>query len=191
MKLSAMLIDVLRKLPYEDNVRWLKDAGYQAVDPPLHEPNAGDIARKHGLEPGCANAGGGVVGTNDAAQHAKIRDAVLKAIPWAAGEGVGCLMVPHGRDPSISTAEQLEGFKQAYGPAVDEAEKRGVKLVIENWPNNGNNLMFSPETWRVVFDAIPSDHFGLCFDPSHLVWLGIDYLKAARQFASKIYYMHG
>ena len=58
MKLSAMLIDVLRKLPYEDNVRWLKDAGYQAVDPPLHEPNAGDIARKHGLEPGCANAGG-------------------------------------------------------------------------------------------------------------------------------------
>ena len=100
-------------------------------------------------------------------------------------------MVPHGRDTSISTGEQLEGFKQAYGPAANEAEKRGVKLVIENWPNNGNNLMFSPETWRVVFDAIPSDHFGLCFDPSHLVWLGIDYLKAARQFASKIYYMHG
>lgn len=48
MKLSAMLIDVLGKLPYEDNVRWLADVGYSAVDPPLLEPRAGDIARRHG-----------------------------------------------------------------------------------------------------------------------------------------------
>jgi sugar phosphate isomerase/epimerase len=191
MKLGAMLIDSLRREPYEENVKWLAGVGYQAVDPPLHEKNAGEIARKHGLEPGCANVGGGPVGTNDAAQLAKVRDGILQAIPWAAGEGVGCLMVPHGRDTSIPTTEQLEGFKQVYGPAVDEAEKRGVNLTIENWPNNGKNLMFSPETWTAVFDAVPSDRFGLCFDPSHLVWLGIDYLKAARQFASKIKYVHG
>jgi sugar phosphate isomerase/epimerase len=191
MKLGAMLIDVLRRLPYEDNVRWLADVGYQAVDPPLNEPNAGDIARKHGLEPGCANAGGGPVGTNDASQQASVRKKIIDAIPWAAGEGVTCLMVPHGRDTSIPTSEQLEGFKQVYGPAAEEAEKRGVYLVVENWPNNGNNLMFSPETWQAVFDAVPSEHFGLCFDPSHLVWLGIDYLKAARQFVDKIKYMHG
>jgi sugar phosphate isomerase/epimerase len=191
MKLSAMLIDVLRRLPYEENVRWLAAVGYRAVDPPLHEPNAGDIARKHGLEPGCANVGGGVVGTNDATLQAKVRDQILAAIPWAAGEGVTSLMVPHGRDTSIPATEQLEGFKQVYGPAAAEAEKRGVYLTVENWPNNGNNLMFSPETWQVVFDAVPSDHFGLCFDPSHLVWLGIDYLQAARQFAPKIKYVHG
>jgi sugar phosphate isomerase/epimerase len=191
MKISAMLIDHLRKVPYEDNVRWLADVGYQAVDPPLHEPNAGEIARKHGLEPGCANVGGGAVGSNDETQQAKIRDQILAAIPWAAGEGVGCLMVPHGRDTSIPTTEQLEGFKKVYGPAVEAAEKRGVYLVVENWPNNGNNLMFSPETWNAVFEAVPSEHFGLCFDPSHLVWLGIDYLKAARQFAHKIKYVHG
>jgi len=191
MKISAMLIDVLRRLPYEDNVKWLADVGYQAVDPPSLEKNAGDIARKHSLEPGCSNVGGGPVGTKDESQQAAVREKIKEAIAWAAGEGVGCLMVPHGRDTTISTAEQLEGFKQVYAPSANEAEKRGVKLVIENWPNNGNNLMYSPETWRTVFDAVPSDHFGLCFDPSHLVWLGIDYLKAARQFASKIYYVHG
>jgi sugar phosphate isomerase/epimerase len=191
MKLSAMLIDVLRRRPYEENVRWLADVGYQAVDPPLHEPNAGEIARRHGLEPGCANAGGGVVGTNDGARQAQVRDHILKAIPWAAGEGVSCLMVPHGRDPAIPAPEQLEGFKRVYGPAAAEAEKRGVDLVVENWPNNGINLMFSPETWQAVFDAVPSERFGLCFDPSHLVWLGIDYLQAARRFAPKIKYVHG
>lgn len=191
MKLSAMLIDVLRRLPYEDNVRWLVDAGYQAVDPPVLEPRAGDIARQYGLIPGCANVGSGVIGTSDTAQQTKIREQILEAIPWAAGEGVGCLMVPHGRDRTLPPDQQLEGFKQVYGPAANEAERRGVYLVVENWPNNGNNLMFSPETWQVVFDAVPSDHFGLCFDPSHLVWLGIDYLKAARQFAPKIKYVHG
>ena len=66
-------LDVLRRLPYEDNVKWLADTGYQAVDPPVNEPNAGAIARKHGLEPGCANVGGGAVGTTDEAQQAKVR----------------------------------------------------------------------------------------------------------------------
>jgi sugar phosphate isomerase/epimerase len=191
MKLSAMLIDVLRRLPYEDNIRWLADVGYAAVDPPVLEPRAGDIARRYGLEPGCASVGGGVVGTNDADAQATLRTQITEAIAWAAGEGIGCLMVPHGRDTTIPTTEQLEGFKQVYGPTADEAERRGVYLTVENWPNNGKNLMFSPETWQAVFDAVPSAHFGLCFDPSHLVWLGIDYLKAARAFATRIKYVHG
>lgn len=191
MKLGAMLIDHLRKEPYEESVRWLASTGYEAVDPPLLEKNAGDIARKHGLVPGCANVGGGVAGTTDESQRQALREKVMEAIAWASGEGIGCLMVPHGRDVSIPTTEQLEGFKHIYGPCADEAEKRGVYLTVENWPNDGKNLMFSPETWTAVFNAVPSDHFGLCFDPSHLVWLGIDYLKAARQFSSRIKYVHG
>src|SRR5262249_27572489 len=157
VKLSAMLIDELRKLPYEENVRWLADTGYQAVDPPVLEPRAGDIARSMGLEPGCASVGGGVVGTNAATAQATVRDKIMQAIPWAAGEGVSCLMVPHGRDTTISPEEQLEGFRRVYGPAADSAAQHGVYLTVENWPNNGRNLMFSPETWNVVFDAIPSD----------------------------------
>jgi hypothetical protein len=35
MKLGAMLIDSLRREPYEENVNWLADVGYQAVDPPV------------------------------------------------------------------------------------------------------------------------------------------------------------
>ena len=31
---------------------------------------------------------------------------------------------------------------------------------------------------------------GLCFDPSHLAWLGIDYLRAARESGSRIYHAH-
>ena len=56
MKLGVMLGD-LSRLPYEDNVQWLADHGFQAVDPPLMEPHAGTITRKHGLEPGSAAVG--------------------------------------------------------------------------------------------------------------------------------------
>src|SRR5207247_8751082 len=53
-----------------------------------------------------------------------------------------------------------------------------VYLGIENcpmlfsqdeWPS-GKNLAYSPRTWRRMFEAIPSPHLGLNYDPSHLVW---------------------
>ncbi len=37
---------------------------------------------------------------------------------------------------------------------------------------------------------MPDDTFGLNFDPSHLVWLGIDYIKAAKDFAARIFHVH-
>jgi len=65
-----------------------------------------------------------------------------------------------------------------------------VKLVFENWPNGGKNLLITPELWDRAFNAVPSPALGLVFDPSHLVWQGIDYLRAIRDFGSRIYHAH-
>jgi sugar phosphate isomerase/epimerase len=59
----------------------------------------------------------------------------------------------------------------------------------DEWPG-GKNLAATPAIWRRMFEAIPSDHFGLNFDPSHLVWQKIDYLKAMRDFAHKFVHVH-
>ena len=37
---------------------------------------------------------------------------------------------------------------------------------------------------------MPAKNFGLNFDPSHLYWLGIDYLRAAKDYAPKILHAH-
>jgi len=37
---------------------------------------------------------------------------------------------------------------------------------------------------------VPDDNFGLNFDPSHLVWQGIDYLQAVEVFAKRIFHTH-
>jgi sugar phosphate isomerase/epimerase len=59
----------------------------------------------------------------------------------------------------------------------------------DEWPG-GKNLAYCPDVWTRMFDAIPSDNFGLNFDPSHLIWLQIDYLKAIRDFSDRIFHVH-
>ncbi|MDX2443756.1 MAG: sugar phosphate isomerase/epimerase [Bacteroidales bacterium] len=103
-----------------------------------------------------------------------------------------------GRDWRKNLEENWILFKQIWPPIIKLAEDHGIKIAIENcpmlfsedeWPG-GKNLAHSPSIWKRMFEEIPSDSFGLNFDPSHLVWLGIDYRKAIREFASKIFHVH-
>jgi sugar phosphate isomerase/epimerase len=41
-----------------------------------------------------------------------------------------------------------------------------------------------------MFDTIPSDYFGLNFDPSHLIWQHIDYVRAIKEFGDKLAHVH-
>ncbi|HEX4678620.1 MAG TPA: sugar phosphate isomerase/epimerase, partial [Gaiellaceae bacterium] len=75
---------------------------------------------------------------------------------------------------------------------------RDVKIAIENcpmifsydeWPG-GNNLAWSPAIWDEMFTAIPDANFGLNIDPSHLVWLMIDYERAVYDFGDRIFHAH-
>jgi sugar phosphate isomerase/epimerase len=59
----------------------------------------------------------------------------------------------------------------------------------DEWPG-GRNLAYSPAIWRRMFEIVPDDNFGLNLDPSHLVWQFIDYTRAVREFASRIFHVH-
>ncbi|MER7892091.1 sugar phosphate isomerase/epimerase [Micromonospora sp. NPDC094482] len=82
-----------------------------------------------------------------------------------------------GRDVTRSVTENLRLAEQVLPPLVEYARDRGVRLVVENCPMEGwhpdgypANLAYSPELWRWLAGL----GFHLNFDPSHLVWLGID-----------------
>ncbi len=62
-------------------------------------------------------------------------------------------------------------------------------FTLDEWPG-GKNLAISPEVWDELFRRIPSDSFGLNFDPSHLIWQKIDIDRSLRDYASKIVHMH-
>ncbi len=103
-----------------------------------------------------------------------------------------------GRDQTITIEDNLETFATVWPEIVAYAAARGVKIAIENcpmlfsndeWPG-GTNLAISPAIWRRMFEIIPDKHFGLNLDPSHLVWLMIDYNRAARDFIDRVFHVH-
>src|SRR6185369_5110909 len=59
----------------------------------------------------------------------------------------------------------------------------------DEWPG-GKNLAYSPALWRRMFAAIPSDHLGLNYDPSHMVWQMMDYLGPIDEFRQKLFHVH-
>jgi sugar phosphate isomerase/epimerase len=120
---------------------------------------------------------------------------VIKA---SANLGIGVITTFIGRDHVKSVEENWKLFESVWKPLISFAADHDVKVGIENcpmlfsgdeWPG-GKNLAISPDIWRRMFDAIPSKHFGLNFDPSHLVWQRIDYVRALHEFKDRIVHVH-
>ena len=57
-------------------------------------------------------------------------------------------------------------------------------------PWHSVNLAWSPRNWSEMFDRVKSTALGLEFDPSHLVWQGIDHMQALRDFKDRVYHSH-
>jgi sugar phosphate isomerase/epimerase len=125
-------------------------------------------------------------------------DHVKKVIEASAKLGVNQMNTFIGRDWSKSVQDNWPRFKKVWVPLVNFAEDQGVRIGIENcpmfftgdeWPG-GKNLASTPAIWRRMFDEIPSPSLGLNYDPSHLVWLMIDYVKPLWEFGDRIYHVH-
>ena len=123
----------------------------------------------------------------------------LKKVIVASGKlSIGKINTFIGRDPKKSVDENWPRFLEVWPGIVKVAEENNVKIGIENcpmyfsgdeWPA-GKNLAISPMIWRRMFAAIPSPNFGLNYDPSHLVWQQMDYLKPLREFADRLHHVH-
>ncbi len=103
-----------------------------------------------------------------------------------------------GRDKDKNVEANLEAFAKIWPPIVKYARERGVRIAIENcpmifsndeWPG-GNNLASTPAIFRKMFEIIPDENFGLNLDPSHLLWLMIDYNRVVREFIDRIFHVH-
>jgi len=123
---------------------------------------------------------------------------IKKVIAAAALLGVRQMNTFIGRDWTKTVDENWPRFLKVWKPLIQYAEDHGVRIGIENcamfftrdeWPG-GKNLAYCPAIWRRMFNDIPSKNFGLNFDPSHLVWLHIDYLRAVREFGDRIFHAH-
>jgi len=120
-----------------------------------------------------------------AAIHAHLRHAV----DAAAALGVAHVGTFVGRNPYQSVSENMREAEKVLPPLVTYAGERDVKLIIENcvmegWHPDGypGNLAYSPELWEWMFSL----GLYLNWDPSHLVWIGIDPVETIKPYAERI-----
>lgn len=209
MKLG-MLTACLPSLSLEQIAGWASQAGYQALEiaawpdqggrpftathlkaesfgPAAAERVRGLLSR-HGLEVSSL----AYYDNNlhpEPGTRAAVNAHVLACIGAAALLGCRTVGTFVGRDPCSTVAQNLREAEKVFAPLVDYAGERDVHLVIENcvmegWHPDGypGNLAYSPELWEWMFSL----GLYLNYDPSHLVWMGIDPVEALRPYIGRV-----
>ena len=125
-------------------------------------------------------------------------DHLRRVIEASARLGIGCVTTFVGRDRTRAIEAQWDDFIKTWAPLVAFAKTHDVRLGIENcpmrfgadeWPG-GNNLAVSPAVWEAMWAALPDAHWGLNYDPSHLVLMDMDYTLPLRVYPERLVHVH-
>ena len=136
--------------------------------------------------------------TPDQEEAKRAVEHLRKVIQAAAQLGLSTVNTFIGRDWTKSVDDNWPRLLDTWKPLVKFAEGHGIRIAIENcpmlfgrdeWPG-GKNLANSPKIWRRLFSDIGSDSLGLNYDPSHMVWQQMDYLRPMREFKDRLFHVH-
>lgn len=82
----------------------------------------------------------------------------------------------------------FDDFARRWGPIMDVFETENVNFALEVHPTE---IAFDGASARRALDAIGHHkRFGFNYDPSHLCYQGVDYVRFIRDFADRIYHVH-
>lgn len=82
----------------------------------------------------------------------------------------------------------FELFAERFHPILDTFGECGVRFALEVHPTE---IAFDIYTAKRALEAVDRrEEFGFNFDPSHLLWQGIDPVEFLREFPDRIYHVH-
>ena len=183
----------LRGLPLSEVLDFARSIGAQTIELSYapYKENVKELAREKSVEISAVGAYANFLDPDEAKRKANL-DYVKAAIDFASDNGIGLVCTQVGRDPWKDVKENLNMVQERFGPVLDYAERKNVRIAVENCPMErfptGTNIAYSPEIWDELFRFFP--RLGLELDPSHLVWQGIDYVRAARDYAPRVLHVH-
>jgi len=121
-----------------------------------------------------------------------------KVIQAAAQLGLKTVNTFIGRDWTKSVDDNWPRMLEIWKPLVKFADGNGIRIGIEHcpmlfsrdeWPG-GKNIATSPKLWRRLFADVGSANLGLNYDPSHMIWQHMDYLRPMREFKDRLFHVH-
>jgi sugar phosphate isomerase/epimerase len=170
--------------PVEETLDFAREAGFDAIEIDIGghiktPDRVGDVMRA-AAERGLAVAAVTLFGNQldpDKQTRASLRERTTEFAQALAASGAPILVLFPGRDPDVSDDANYGDFADHAKGLLEVA--RGLAFAIENWPGPHNDFIATtPEGWRRLFGLIPYPRFGVEFDPSHLLRIGVDVYPA-------------
>jgi len=95
--------------------------------------------------------------------------------------------------------DSMPAFKKIWTDLAKHAADQGVKIAFENcemggfWHSAKWNIAHSPTFFEAMWNEIPSDNVGICWEPCHQMVSLIDPIPQLRKYAAarKIFTVHG
>lgn len=174
--------------PLPDVLDWAKKSGFSVVDLG-RAPEDFQSATQAGLR----------IGSIDllewqpmiSSDKVKAAESIAKNCEYIAQSGAQnyfCVMIPE--DAAKPRLENFGYVVEALNGLAPALEAAGGKLVMEGYPAPGA-LCCTPETLRAAFKEAPSMAIGINYDPSHLWRMGIDPIRFLKEFAPRVFHVHG
>jgi sugar phosphate isomerase/epimerase len=195
----AFYTSTLGDQPASEVIHWAKAVGFDGIEIDVNRHLSGpepaitiiELARSAGLDVPSITLFGNLLHP-DKAEREKIRSRAESIAQEAIKARIPVLVLFAGRNEE---ADEESNYQDIAGFLNELASLRtdgSFRVALENWPGQHKNFVATtPQGWEKLFSKIKYPNVGLEFDPSHLLWQGIDPYQAATEFADRIFLLHG
>ena len=196
MKVGIRTTGRLNGMPFDEVCRWMAANGFETIDVPNINADMVKTASSHGVGIGQVDlVAGSDLLSGDTDKQKQAVQASIASIQNAIDHGVKNMfyVAPAPADPSQGRAATFEQWKRTMPAIVDFADSNGATLALEGWPGGSphfDRIGANPEMLRAMFEVCPSEAFGINYDPSHLIRLGVDYLRMLEEFGHRVHHVH-
>jgi sugar phosphate isomerase/epimerase len=193
----AFYTSTLGDHPVHEVIQWAKQAGFDGIEIDVNRHLSGspgtiiELARSVELDVPSITLFGNLL-HSDQAEREKIRSRARAVAKEAINAGVPTLVLFPGRNEQADEAANYEDIAGFLNELASLSTDGSFRIALENWPGMHKDFVATtPFGWEKLFSKIELPNVGIEFDPSHLLWQGIDPYQAAVEFRDRIFLLHG
>ncbi len=112
----------------------------------------------------------------------------VKIVNGFTGSSIWHLLYSFPPRSATSVDDGYRDFARRWRPILDKFQKLGIKFCLEVHPTEIAYDIVSAERAIQAVDGHPA--FGFNFDPSHLGYQGVDYIRFIYKFRDRIFHCH-